>query len=114
MLAVPAGSDQGAVTAPGAQGRLFTSEGSSAQLRFVVVDADGARTPPVGHLGTAAAQAHAAARTAGRSWIEGTDGRTVEISIRDDRLVVAPREPGWPASIARLMTEQAIPHEEDP
>ena len=109
-----AGSGQDGITAPGAQGCLFATDESTVRLRFVVVDADGARTPPVGHLATAGAQAHAAARIAGRSWIEGTDGRTVEISVRDDRVVVAPREPGWPASIARLMTEQAIPREEDP
>jgi hypothetical protein len=79
---------------------------------FIVVDADGTRTPPVAHLGTAAAQAHATARTAGRAWVEGSDGRTIEITLRDDTAIVVPREPGWPARIARLMAEQATPCQE--
>lgn len=105
----PAGN---VVTAPGAQGRLFTAECATARLRFVVVDIDGTRTPPVAHLGTAAAQANATARVAGCAWVEATDGRTVAIAFRDDTVIVAPRAPGWPATIARLMAEQAVPREE--
>ncbi len=116
MTALPAPTvpAHDAVTAPGSQGRLFPTHRPTAELRFVVVTQDGARTPPVGHLGAAAAQAHAAARTAGRAWVEGTDGRTVEIALCDDTVIVAPREPGWPAAIARLMAEQAVPRKETP
>jgi hypothetical protein len=116
MTMLPASATPAAdlVTAPGAQGRLFTADCATARLRFVVVDVDGTRTPPVAHLGVAAAQANATARVAGRAWVEATDGRTVEITFRDDTVIVAPREPGWPATIARLMTEQAIPCQEEP
>jgi hypothetical protein len=114
MTATPAplGDVPDVVAAPGAQGRLFATECTATRLRFVVVDRDGTRTPPVAHLGTAAAQAHAIARPAGRAWVEGSDGRTVEITLRDNTLIVAPREPGWPATIARLMAEQAMPRQE--
>ena len=108
----PAADD--VVTAPGAQGRLFAADDPTPRLRFVVVDAVGTRTPSVWHLGAAAAQAHATVRAAGRAWVEGTDGRTVEITSNNDTLIVAPREPGWPATIARLMADQAIPREEEP
>ena len=109
--AAPAGDVR---TAPGAQGRLFAPECATARLHFVVVDVDGARTPSVARLGTAAAQANAAARAGGRSWVEGTDGRTVEITFRDDTVIVAPREPGWPATIARPHGRTGRPREEIP
>ena len=114
MLPASAAPARDVVTAPGAHGRLFGANSATARLRFVVVDVDGTRTPSVAHLGAAAAQASAAARAAGRAWVEGTDGRTVEITFRDDTVIVAPREPGRPATIARLMTEQATPREEEP
>ena len=82
------------MTAPGAQGRLFATDCPTPRLRFVVVDTLGTRTPSVGNLGAAAAQAHATVRVAGRAWVEGTDGRTVEITCCHDTLIVAPREPG--------------------
>lgn len=100
--------------APGAQGRLFTVPVLCARLRLVVVDSTGSRTPAVAHVGVAAAQAHAAARKNGRAWIEGSDGRTVEIGVHDGAPTVIPREPGWPAAIARLIAEQAhtVPEEQ--
>ena len=100
--------------APGAQGRLFATPVVGARVRLVVVEATGSRTPAVSQVGVAAAQAHAAARTGGRAWIEGSDGRTVEVDVRDDVLTVTPREPGWPADIARLMAEQARTPQEEP
>ena len=114
MLPASAAPAEDVVTAPGAQGRLFTADRATTRLRFVVVDVDGTRTPPVAHLGAAAAQANAAARVTGRAWVEATDGRTIAITFRDDTVIVAPREPGWPATIARLMAEQAVPREEIP
>jgi len=99
--------------APGAQGRLFCAPVENALLRLVVVEATGSRTAPVAYFGVAAAQAHAAARAAGNAWIEGTDGRTVEIGVHDGALTVSPREPGWPAAIARLMVEQANDAQEE-
>ena len=99
--------------APGAQGRLFCAPVENALLRLVVVEATGSRTAPVAHFGVAAAQAHAAAHAAGHAWIEGTDGRTVEIRVHDGALTVTPREPGWPAAIARLMVEQANDAQEE-
>jgi hypothetical protein len=99
--------------APGAQGRLFSAPVPGALLRLVVVEATGSRTAPVAHVGVAAAQAHAAARATGQAWIEGTDGRTVEISVHDGALTVTPREPGWPAAIARLMADQANTAQEE-
>ena len=99
--------------APGAQGRLFRAPVENALLRLVVVETTGSRTAPVAHFGVAAAQAHAVARTAGHAWIEGTDGRTVEIRVHDGALTVTPREPGWPAAIARLMVEQANDAQEE-
>lgn len=103
-----------ATIAPGAQGHLFALPVAGARLRLVIVEATGSRTPAVAHVGVAAAQAHAAARATGRAWIEGSDGRTVEISVHDGTLTVAPREPGWPAAIARLMAEQANAAQEEP
>jgi hypothetical protein len=102
------------VIAPGAQGRLFSAPLPGARVRLVVVEANGSRTAPVSHIAVAAAQANAAARAHGRAWIEGSDGRTVGLSVDDGALTVTPREPGWPADIARLITEHACTRKEEP
>jgi hypothetical protein len=99
--------------APGYQARLFgqADDGDGpapTTARWRVVDRRGRRAATTPLLVLAIGQARALALSDGRAWIVAADTDAVEITFADGAFVVAPCEPGWPATVQHVLAEHGL------